>query len=437
MRNTEQLNKLVKLAKFYEQIKEYNLADETFNEIKTIFAQSYTANSGVQVTRPTNQFTFGTGPDGKQKAYDSATGKMYDVDAQGKPIIPQTQQAQQPTQQAAPQIIGRGTGAGGQQIGYDAQGRTYTFNAQGQPVPNNTNQSQTPGQPNTQQQAAGSQYAYGYENGKSFAYLKSDPSQRFQLDASGNPIVPQKQVEQPLNQLQQSQIYNNLIAQYAQEVENNLAPLPTSDEQAFKTTLTATYNDFATGYDSQLSKLGPSKAKFLAQMQRINVNALRERINTEKAFEKRQIEESKIPEELLPLYRSDPEAAIKIMKENELKARRSIMSQYPEGSPEWMKLAPPEDKAFYLQSQRNIKENEARNKKAEEQAIRAKKQEMFNSDVQAYQTLLQQKNKQGIIAPYEQAQLLENFKKLKPNARRIQYQQLQERVYVPDYEGIT
>ncbi len=108
------LDKLIKLAKVYEQSKQYNLADETINKIKiTLAQQTYKTNAGLTVTKPTSQTTqqtqsttqqtnkqlnYGKDASGKDIAYDDS-GNIYQLNAQGKPIIPTMPYFQTPSEQ--------------------------------------------------------------------------------------------------------------------------------------------------------------------------------------------------------------------------------------------------------------------------------------------------------------------------------------------------
>jgi hypothetical protein len=108
------LDKLIKLAKLYEQSKQYNLADETINKIKiTLAQQTYKTNAGLTVTKPTSQTTqqpqstpqqtnkqlnYGKDASGKDVAYDNL-GNIYQLDAQGNPIIPYFQTPAEQQQQ--------------------------------------------------------------------------------------------------------------------------------------------------------------------------------------------------------------------------------------------------------------------------------------------------------------------------------------------------
>jgi len=99
------LDKLIKLAKVYEQSKQYNLADETINKIKiTLAQQTYKTNAGLTVTKPTPQTT---------------------------------QQTQSTPQQTQPQIVRTSvstTPYGQINLGYDAQGKTYIMTFDNKPV---------------------------------------------------------------------------------------------------------------------------------------------------------------------------------------------------------------------------------------------------------------------------------------------------------------
>jgi len=114
------LDKLIKLAKVYEQSKQYNLADETINKIKiTLAQQTYKTNAGLTVTKPISQTTqqtqstpqptnkqlnYGKDASGKDIAYDNS-GNIYQLDAQGNPIIPTMPYFQTPAEQQQQQKL--------------------------------------------------------------------------------------------------------------------------------------------------------------------------------------------------------------------------------------------------------------------------------------------------------------------------------------------
>jgi hypothetical protein len=218
------LDKLIKLAKVYEQSKQYNLADETINKIKiTLAQQTYKTNAGLTVTKPTPQQTnkqlnYGKDANGKDIAYNDS-GNIYQLDAQGKPIIPTT-----PTQPTQPQIVRTSvstTPYGQINLGYDAQGKTYIMTPDNKLVqfdegnlqrfsysPPNTTQQQS--QKSNQNQTTGPD--------------PKDPLYRYKVNHYGQEIQNQ-------DQNNMNRIVDSLWRKYDYEADALATPLNTKNEK--------------------------------------------------------------------------------------------------------------------------------------------------------------------------------------------------------------
>ncbi len=214
------LDKLIKLAKVYEQSKQYNLADETINKIKiTLAQQTYKTNAGLTVTKPTPQQTnkqlnYGKDASGKDIAYDDS-GNIYQLDAQGKPIIPTT-----PTQPTQPQIVRTSvstTPYGQINLGYDAQGKTYIMTFDNKPVQFDESNLRTFSySPQQQSQKSNQNQTPGPD--------PKDPLYRYKVNHYGQEIQNQ-------DQNVMSRIVDSLWRKYDYEADALAIPLNTKKEK--------------------------------------------------------------------------------------------------------------------------------------------------------------------------------------------------------------